>query len=63
MKVDYDSMKEFFITEFNFHSDDMKYLLFVGFIKSIFENERYSETQKAKVVRELLAAFEETEKK
>lgn len=63
MKVDYDSTKEFFVTEFNFYNDDMRYLLFVGFVKSIFDNEIYSDTQKAKIVSELLAAFEETKKK
>nr|DAJ94267.1 MAG TPA: Type III secretion system translocator protein, HrpF [Caudoviricetes sp.] len=62
MKVDYESMKEFFITEFNFHSKEMQYPLFVGFTKSIFENSRYSDAQKAKVMRELLAAFEKVSK-
>lgn len=57
MKIDYESMKEFFITEFNFHSKDMQYPLFVGFAKSIFENSRYSDLQKGKVMRELIAAM------
>lgn len=58
MKVDYVCLRECYIIELGYCSEELRDSYFIGFAKSINENKNISDSQKSKMMRELIAAYE-----
>ena len=58
MKIDYEVLREHYITELAYCSEELRNSYFIGFSKSINESKNISDSQKSKMMRELIAAYE-----
>lgn len=57
MKVDYESLRYSYFSQFITCKQELRYATYVGISKSIIENKHYTDSQKAKAMRELIAAL------
>lgn len=57
MKIDYEVLREHYITELAYCSEELRNSYFIGFSKSINESKNYSDSQKVRAMKELVAAL------
>lgn len=57
MKVDYEALRYSYYSQFIVCRSDLRCAVYVGISKSIIENKNYSDSQKVRAMKELIAAM------
>lgn len=57
MKIDYESLRHAYYNQLIVYRGDLIWADYIGISKSIIENKNYSDSQKVRAMKELVAAF------